>query len=188
MPVDSARCSRGKRAVIGLGSNIADRLTHLQRGLDQWRLVDGVDVPAWSRVYESEPVGGNFDGDFLNAVIVIQTILDPEQLLRACHEIEEKCGRDRSEEARTGRGNRTLDCDIIYLGDDEIELVVSETGGERAVLTIPHRMWENRAFVVIPLLDVIDKLTPHQGRLVQNVTNSRDFPPESCRLWNSVLN
>ncbi len=188
MPVDSARYSRGKRAVIGLGSNIADRLTHLQRGLDLWRLADGVEVLAWSRVYESEPVGENFDDNFLNAVIVVQTILGPEELLRTCHEIEEKCGRDRSEEARTGKGNRTLDCDIIFLGNDEIELVVRETGGESAVLTIPHRRWKDRAFVVMPLVDVMDKLTPHQGRLVQNVANSRDFPPESCRLWNSVLN
>jgi len=169
-------------AVVGIGSNIPDRFANLKCGLDRWKAVDGTRVIGWSRVYESAPVGEGFEGDFLNAVIVAETSLTPEELLDACHEIERQCGRDREAEKESASRNRTLDCDVIFFGDDT---VTGGEGGNR--LVIPHPWWWDRVFVLLPLMDVIEHLTPHQKRLVQSVTNLAKIDLESCRRVENVL-
>jgi 2-amino-4-hydroxy-6-hydroxymethyldihydropteridine diphosphokinase len=132
-------------AYIGLGSNLGDRLAYLQLGVDALTRVPGVEVLSVSRVYETAPVGGPPQDPYLNAVVAIETNLDPGELLRRCQQIEEL-----AERARTERwGPRTLDVDIL-LGDEW----VADTDD----LTLPHpRMWE-RGFVLAPLRDVAPDL------------------------------
>ena len=143
--VDPAR-SPVRRAFIGLGSNLGDRLAALRQGVAG--LEQGEDVVAVSPLYETEPVGGPEDqGAFLNVVVELATSDSPHQLLARCQALEEAAHR-----VRTVRfGPRTLDADVLVVGD----LVVNEPD-----LVVPHpRMWERR-FVLQPLSDLAPELVP----------------------------
>ena len=130
------------RALLGLGSNVGDRLGHLRVAVASLS-----DVTAVSAVYETDPVGGPAQGPFLNIVVAIDTDLDARALLGVCHRIESAAGRVRD----VRWGPRTLDVDILWM--DGVEL-------EEPDLQIPHpRMWERR-FVLEPLRDVAPELLP----------------------------
>jgi 2-amino-4-hydroxy-6-hydroxymethyldihydropteridine diphosphokinase len=132
-------------AYIALGSNLGDRLGYLQLGVDALAGVPGVVVRAVSRVYETAPVGGPPQDAYLNAVVAIETDLDPHDLLHRCQQVEELAARERKERW----GPRTLDVDILLI--DGVRADTEE-------LTIPHpRMWE-RGFVLAPLRDVAPDL------------------------------
>ncbi|MDQ1509164.1 MAG: 2-amino-4-hydroxy-6-hydroxymethyldihydropteridine diphosphokinase [Actinomycetota bacterium] len=133
------------RAYLALGSNLGDRLACLQLGVDELARVPGVLVVALSRVYESAPVGGPPQDPYLNAVVAIETDLDPHELLHRGQQIEQLAARERVERW----GPRTLDVDVLLM--DGTRLETDE-------LTIPHpRMWE-RGFVLAPLRDVAPHL------------------------------
>jgi 2-amino-4-hydroxy-6-hydroxymethyldihydropteridine diphosphokinase len=135
-----------RRAFIGLGSNLGDRLAALRQGVAQ--LEAHGDVTAVSPLYETEPVGGPEDqGAFLNVVVELHTADGPRQLLARCQALEEAAHR-----VRTVRfGPRTLDADVLLVGD----LVVDEPD-----LVVPHpRLWERR-FVLAPLADLAPELVP----------------------------
>lgn len=126
------------RAVLGLGSNVGDRLELLQGALDTLDDAPGIDVVAVSPAYDSVPVGGPPDQPlYLNAVALVDTMLPARALLERCRAVEDAYGR-----VRAGRwGPRTLDIDIITY-DGEIS--------DDAVLTLPHPRAANRAFVLAP--------------------------------------
>jgi 2-amino-4-hydroxy-6-hydroxymethyldihydropteridine diphosphokinase len=133
------------RAYLALGSNLGDRLSYLQAAVDALAAQSSTRVVAVSRVYETDPVGGPVQDDYLNAVVAIDTTLGPDALLAFAHELERDARRTRKERW----GPRTLDVDILLYGgvrrDDER-------------LTIPHpRMW-SRGFVLAPLHDVAPDL------------------------------
>ncbi|MDP8976635.1 MAG: 2-amino-4-hydroxy-6-hydroxymethyldihydropteridine diphosphokinase [Actinomycetota bacterium] len=136
------------RAYLGLGSNVGDRWAHLRRAA---AALPG--LVRTSPVYETEPVGGPpGQGHFLNAVVELETSLEPRALLAVCHGLEEAAGRVRTER----HGPRTLDVDVLLIvGDATDHLTVDEPD-----LTVPHpRMWE-RPFVLIPLADLASDLVP----------------------------
>ena len=140
-----------RRAFIGLGSNLGDRLAALRRGVA--RLEADGDVTAVSPLYETEPVGGPEDqGAFLNIVVELTTTDSPRELLARCQALEEAAHR-----VRTVRfGPRTLDADVLLVGD----LVVDEPD-----LVVPHpRMWERR-FVLAPLADLAPDLVPAENQI-----------------------
>ena len=127
------------RAYLALGSNLGDRAAFLQQAIDA--LCDRTSVRNISRVYETDPVGGPEQDAYLNAVVAIDTDLDPQALLAMTQTIEADADRVRGERW----GPRTLDIDILLYGDISID---------NDELTIPHpRMWE-RGFVLAPLRDV----------------------------------
>jgi 2-amino-4-hydroxy-6-hydroxymethyldihydropteridine diphosphokinase len=133
------------RAFLGLGSNLGDRLAHLQRAVDAFAATPGVRVVAVSRVYETAPVGGPAQDDFLNAVAAIDTDLGPRELLDAAMRVEQF--EDR---VRTIRwGPRTLDADILLYGAERVD---------EPDLEIPHPRMYERAFVLAPLHDVAPEL------------------------------
>jgi 2-amino-4-hydroxy-6-hydroxymethyldihydropteridine diphosphokinase len=135
-----------RRAFIGLGSNLGDRLAALRQGVAQ--LEEGGDVVAVSPLYETEPVGGpEGQGAFLNVVVELATPDSPRQLLARCQALEAAAHR-----VRTVRfGPRTLDADVLLVGDLEVD---------EADLIVPHpRMWERR-FVLAPLADLAPELVP----------------------------
>jgi 2-amino-4-hydroxy-6-hydroxymethyldihydropteridine diphosphokinase len=138
------------RAVLSVGSNIGDRMGHLQGALDA--LAERVDIVGISGIFETSPVGGPEQGDFLNAVIVIETDLTPHELLALCQQVE--ADRNRVREVRWGP--RTLDVDIIAMDG----MVLDDPA-----LTLPHPRAHERAFVCVPWLDVdADAALPH-GRI-----------------------
>jgi 2-amino-4-hydroxy-6-hydroxymethyldihydropteridine diphosphokinase len=129
------------RAVLSVGSNLGDRLGTLQGCVQAIARLPDTDVLAISPVYETAPVGGPAQPDYLNAVLVIRTGLPPGDLLQAAHHIEAAFGRARAERF----GPRTLDIDIIdYAG---------QVSGDPA-LTLPHPRARERAFVLAPWHDV----------------------------------
>jgi 2-amino-4-hydroxy-6-hydroxymethyldihydropteridine diphosphokinase len=140
-----------RRAFIGLGSNLGDRLAALRQGVAQLRA--GADVVAVSPLYETEPVGGPEDqGAFLNVVVELATADSPRHLLLRCQALEEAAHR-----VRTVRfGPRSLDADVLLVGDLHVE---------EPDLVVPHpRMWERR-FVLQPLADLAPDLVP-EARLI----------------------
>jgi 2-amino-4-hydroxy-6-hydroxymethyldihydropteridine diphosphokinase len=133
------------RAYLALGSNLGDRLASLQGAVDSLAGAAGVRVDALSRVYETAPVGGPPQDPFLNAVVAIDTDLDPHALLAVAQRLERDAHRVRGERF----GPRTLDVDVLLYG----ELSLDDPD-----LTLPHpRMWE-RGFVLAPLRDVAPHL------------------------------
>jgi 2-amino-4-hydroxy-6-hydroxymethyldihydropteridine diphosphokinase len=144
------------RAFLGLGANLGDRLATLQQAVDL--LAErGVQAIASSRVWATAPLGGPSDQpEFLNAVIEVDPgDLDPGDALEAAHEVETTLGRVRQERW----GPRTIDIDILWWGDG-----VSDDPN----ITIPHPRLHERAFVVLPLLDLDpDPRLPDGRRLVE---------------------
>jgi 2-amino-4-hydroxy-6-hydroxymethyldihydropteridine diphosphokinase len=128
------------RAFLSLGSNLGDSRRLLADAVDSLP-----DVVATSHVYETDPVGGPSQGNFLNLVVELDTELTPLQLLGVCHRIESSAERTR--EVRWGP--RTLDIDIIWMDGVEMDT-------ER--LTIPHPRWKVRRFVLAPLRDLAPDL------------------------------
>ena len=126
------------RAAIALGSNLGERLDHL------WFAIDAMaglgKVLSVSGLYETAPVGGPEQDDYLNAVAVLETTLPPEQLLLALHEIEAQRGRERA----IHWGARTLDLDLLLYGSTVVD---------SQICTIPHPRLAERRFVIEPLLD-----------------------------------
>jgi len=136
---------------LGLGSNVGDRRGHLRSAIEL--LGDhGVEVEAVSSLYETEPVGALTDQpDFLNAAVRIRTELEPQELLDVCKGIEAEQGRMF---AGPRHGPRSLDVDLLLLGDLELET-------ER--LTLPHPEVRSRRFVLVPLLELDPGLTLPDG-------------------------
>src|SRR5436189_377924 len=128
-------------ATLGLGANLGDRLRSLQSAVDLLA-AEGVRAVASSRVWETDPAGGPPDQPpYLNAVIRTETQAAPQEVLAAANRVEAALGRTR--EVRWGP--RTIDVDVLLYDDlrhDDPEL------------TVPHPRMTERAFVVLPLLDV----------------------------------
>ena len=133
-----------KRAVLAVGSNLGDRLGTLQGCVQAVGGLPDTDVLAVSPVYETEPVGGPAQPDYLNAVLITATGLRPLDLLAATQRIEADFGRVRGEGTERF-GPRTLDIDIISYAE--------EVSGD-PVLTLPHPRAHERAFVLAPWHDI----------------------------------
>jgi 2-amino-4-hydroxy-6-hydroxymethyldihydropteridine diphosphokinase len=131
----------GATAYLGLGSNLGDRLAHLTSAVEALAAQADVRVVRSSRVYETDPVGGPTQPEFLNAVIEIETDLAPRELLEVCQGVETDLGRVRDERW----GPRTIDVDVLTFGDRTID----EPG-----LVVPHPRMHERAFVLVPLAEL----------------------------------
>jgi 2-amino-4-hydroxy-6-hydroxymethyldihydropteridine diphosphokinase len=140
------------RAVIALGSNLGDRVGHLRAALRLLAAHDDVRIDAVSPVYETDPVGGPDDQPaYLNAVAAVDVTMAPRHLLGLLHVVE--AARERTREVRWGP--RTLDLDMLTYDD----AVSSDP-----VLTLPHPRAHERAFVLVPWLDLDpDATVPGQG-------------------------
>lgn len=144
------RRSPAVTALLGLGGNVGDRLETLTAAVYALDDLDGVEVEDVSGVYETAPWPPPSDpahveqAPFYNLVVRIVTTLEPLELLREVQLVESAFGRDRTRELRYGP--RTLDVDLLLVGD--VELDTPE-------LTLPHPRLAERAFVLVPLLEVM---------------------------------
>ena len=130
-----------RRAYVGIGSNLGERLSYLQLAIDHLAAADDVTVVAVSPVYETVPVGGPEQPDYLNAVVAVDTVLTAQELLGVAQRIEAA-----AERVRTVRwGPRTLDIDVLLVGDERVDA---------PDLVVPHPRMTERAFVVVPLADL----------------------------------
>jgi 2-amino-4-hydroxy-6-hydroxymethyldihydropteridine diphosphokinase len=142
-----------RRAYLGLGSNEGDRAAHLQGAVDGLAATPRIIVAAVSPVYETEPVGGPPQDDFLNAVVAVDTALSPRELLAVAKQLEAAAGRQSDGERW---GPRPLDVDVLLVGHD----LVNEPD-----LVVPHARLFERHFVLAPLGDLDPSLVvvPRSG-------------------------
>ena len=127
------------KAVIALGSNLGNRELNIDSEIAE--LVKIVEITHLSTNHETDPVGGPEQPKYLNAIAIAETELEPEELLIAMLEIENKLGRKRE----VHWGPRTLDLDLIVFGDEVID---SE------ILVLPHPRAHERRFVLEPWLEI----------------------------------
>jgi len=142
--------ARVRRAYLGIGSNLGDRLGHLQAAVTGLAAAPGVEVVGVSSVYETAPVGGPEQPDYLNAVVAVDTACAPRELLDLAHRLEAAARR-----VRTVRfGPRTLDVDVLLVGDEQVH---------EPDLEIPHPRMAERAFVTVPLRELDPAGVPDVG-------------------------
>ncbi|HHX87065.1 MAG TPA: 2-amino-4-hydroxy-6-hydroxymethyldihydropteridine diphosphokinase, partial [Firmicutes bacterium] len=144
-------------AYVSLGSNIGNRLFFLRQSLKLLARDPAISLLAFSRVYETRPVGGPIQGLFLNAACSLKSSLPPVLLLRRLLAVEEKLGRER----RQRWGPRTLDLDLLIY--DKVVMCTPS-------LVLPHPRMVTRSFVLIPLLDIAPELpVPGTGQTVSQL-------------------
>ena len=140
------------RAFIGFGGNIGDTRQLITDAIVCLALRCELQVIAKSCFYQSAPVEAT-GGDYINAVIEIETQLSPYGLLHICQAIEQEFGRERP----YLNAPRTLDLDILFFEG------ISQNDSE---LTLPHPRIIERSFVLLPLLEIApDIFLPHLGEL-----------------------
>jgi 2-amino-4-hydroxy-6-hydroxymethyldihydropteridine diphosphokinase len=132
-------------ACLAFGSNLGDRERHIRQALAALAAGPAVTVLRVSRLYETPPWGPVAQGPYLNACAAVSTTLSPRALLDLCLAVERAGGRERL----VRWGPRTLDIDVLTYGD--VKLAEPD-------LVIPHPRMMERAFVLVPLIDVAPDL------------------------------
>lgn len=132
-----------EKTYLLLGSNLGNSVAVLKSAVQYIDDEQNISLKRISPLYKTEPWGVKNQNWFINAVVEIETCLQPAQLLEKCQKIEQILGRNRANETRWGE--RTIDIDIIFYGNN---VVKSEN------LTIPHCLMHKRAFVLVPLMDL----------------------------------
>lgn len=154
--LENAAGAHAERVFIGLGANLGDAAQTLRKAVGAIGRLAGTQVLRRSPTYLSAPVDAQ-GPDFTNAVVEVQTSLSPLDLLAALQAIETEHGRQRPYR----NAPRTLDLDLLLFGDRSIE---------STTLTVPHPRLHQRAFVLLPLLDLAPGLNhPVLGALRSHV-------------------
>lgn len=145
---------------LALGSNLGDRLNNLQRALDM--LSPKVQVLNQSPIYETEPWGYLEQPNFLNQVIEAETSLSPTTLLEFLKATEAKLGRKPT----LRYGPRLIDIDLLFYN----ALIFNSPE-----LTVPHPRLHQRAFVLVPLVDIApDFVHPNYQKTVKELLSKVD--------------
>ncbi|NBC73497.1 2-amino-4-hydroxy-6-hydroxymethyldihydropteridine diphosphokinase [Paenibacillus sacheonensis] len=160
-------------AYIALGSNVGDRAGLLQDALSLLDRHPDIQVLRVSSVYETEPVGYTDQPAFLNMAAALGTSLAPLQLLHAMLEMEGRLGRTRD----IRWGPRTIDLDLLLY--EAVEL-----SGEE--LTLPHPRMMERAFVLVPLADVLEAMHPLYKQATDIAQRALQDRGEGIALWNTI--
>ncbi len=141
-----------ERVFIGLGANLGDKATALDKAVAAMAVLPATRVVAQSARYRSAPLQAS-GPNYLNAVVELSTSLEPEPLLAALQRIEQAQGRERP----FRNAPRTLDLDLLLYGQRRLCT---------DALEIPHPRLQERAFVLAPLLDIApDLMHPVLGDL-----------------------
>ena len=128
---------------LALGTNLGDRLANLKQAIAS--LTPQMEVKAKSSVYETPPWGYEDQPKFLNQVVKVKTYLEPEALLKHLKRLEVALGRKESFQ----NGPRLIDIDILFFDDTVVNT---------SSLVIPHPRLHERAFVLLPLMDIAPDL------------------------------
>ena len=151
------------RAVLSLGSNLGNSAEILSSAAEALNEVS--EVIAFSSFYQTRPVGGPPQPDFINAVIIIETNLEPEELLLVAQAIEGAHGRERNENT-VKWGPRFLDIDLIKCD----EMLINSPD-----LTIPHPRAHEREFVLRPWNEIDPAATLPGFGAISQLLESRQF-------------
>lgn len=144
---------------IGIGSNLGDRKSHFEFAAEKLLADDKIRDLKHSPVYETEPVGGEGQPWYWNAVWSFTTELSATALLERMHEIEAQAGRRRAVKNEA----RALDLDILFCGDEV---------HKDAACVIPHPRLHERAFVLVPFCDLAPRfMHPVLKKTIQKLLN-----------------
>jgi 2-amino-4-hydroxy-6-hydroxymethyldihydropteridine diphosphokinase len=147
-------------AFIGLGSNLGDCSSYLERAIDLLRASQGIRVIGVSTFRKTDPVGHLDQPPFLNGAVAVETEVGARELLDRLLAIERELGRER---AGPRFGPRTIDLDLLLYGEE----VIDEPG-----LKVPHPRLGERAFVLEPLVELDPGLRLPDGRLLTELLPS----------------
>ena len=163
--------SEASEAYIALGANLGDREGTLREALNQLDRHEEIEVLRTSSVYETEPVGYLDQPQFLNMAAALRTTLAPEALLHVMLETETRLGSVRD----IRYGPRTVDLDLLW-----VEGLSLDTPD----LTLPHPRMLERAFVLLPLSDIVSQNEESSGFRGLITTALQDIDgKEGIRLW-----
>jgi len=144
------------RTAIALGSNIGNSLAILTGALETLAQTSGITIQAQSRWYRTKAIGPT-QPDYLNGCAILSVQISPQALLTQLLTIEQKFGRVRQEHW----GPRTLDLDLLLYDD----LILQQPN-----LQIPHPRMAERAFVLVPLVEIApDWIDPISQRVIQDL-------------------
>lgn len=143
------------KVLLGLGTNVGNRKANLKQALRHLEEA-GLSFKKISSVYETEPIGVENQGWFFNMVIEAQTGLTPQDLLSVAKHIEKEMGRMPSKRW----GPRLIDIDLLMFDGMEIDVTTSRNGH----LQLPHPELKNRAFVLLPFLEIEPQASLPDGR------------------------
>lgn len=145
---------------LGLGSNLGNREQYLLQAMKLLEDNKQIRIKKVSSIYETAPIGYLDQGAFLNMVVEIETTLAPLDLLEQTSKVENTLNRKRE----IHWGPRTMDVDILLYNQ---ELICEDT------LIVPHPRMAERAFVLIPLLEIAPTLTfPGTGKKINQLLSS----------------
>lgn len=139
------------QAFIGLGSNEGDRLGFVQQSMQMLKDVSGIKVLECSSLYETEPIGVEYDKWFVNAVAAVETTLSCKALLDAVLDIEKRLAVMHGKEETLKdcvpgeKRRRVIDLDILFFGNTIVE---------EEELRVPHPNVPFRAYALVPLLEI----------------------------------
>jgi 2-amino-4-hydroxy-6-hydroxymethyldihydropteridine diphosphokinase len=157
------------RVYLALGSNLADPLHQVDAALAAIDAIPHTSRIATSSLYRTPPYGPPDQPDYLNAVVALETALDADALLDHTQRIELQHGRVRKAERW---GPRTLDLDIMLFGNATINT---------PRLTVPHYDMHNRAFMLVPLLEIAPQVSLPNGQALSVILATLDR--SAIRLW-----
>ncbi|MGM0899349.1 MAG: 2-amino-4-hydroxy-6-hydroxymethyldihydropteridine diphosphokinase [Bacillota bacterium] len=153
-------------AYLSLGSNLGDRKFQLQEAVRRLQEHRGISNVQISSIYETAPVGFTEQSAFLNLAVSLETTLSAPDLLDACQEIEHALYRERV----IRWGPRTVDLDILLYNHDNMKT---------EKLIIPHPRMQERAFVLVPLRDLLPSVLLPENVETQKVSLWRTYSDTS---------
>lgn len=161
---------------LSLGSNLGDRVGYIQQATSLLAANPDINIVTTSSFYETEPWQMDSENWFVNAVIQISTTLTPEALLEECQKIENMLGR--VENKQKTYQDRTIDIDIIFYDN----LILNTPN-----LTIPHRYFHKRVFMLVPMLEIAeDFVHPFFGKTVESLYEAIE-EPEMVYLYGTKI-
>ncbi len=137
-------------AIIGIGANLENPQEQVRTAIDELATLTDTTVSKVSSLYSTAPVGPQDQPNFINAVAIIETKISAHSLLDELQALEQRHRRVR----KIHWGPRTLDLDILFYGQEKIN-------DDR--LVVPHKEILNRAFVIIPLLEIAPDMQTLDG-------------------------
>ena len=154
---------------LSIGTNIGDRKRNLQEAVKLLTEAEGIEVIRVSSIYETAPIGYVDQDAFLNIAVYVKTTKSADEMLAACHYIEQELGRVRL----IRWGPRSIDLDILLYNQENIE---SEH------LIVPHARMYERAFVLVPLMEIVSTKSVQLQKASEAFANF-DLQKEGIQLW-----
>ncbi|KYG91011.1 2-amino-4-hydroxy-6-hydroxymethyldihydropteridine pyrophosphokinase [[Bacillus] sp. KCTC 13219] len=153
---------------LSIGTNIGEREANLQQAVQL--LQAQVEVVKVSSIYETAPVGYTDQPSFLNIAVHVRTTRSATEMLALCQAIENELGRVRD----IRWGPRIIDLDILLFNQ---EIIATEH------LLVPHPRMYERAFVVVPLVEISESFESEQMALARDTLDKLDLQQEGIILW-----